>query len=63
MTRQTDPAVPRPQQGRLVASLGFAVLGLGGAAFYAVQALSRDDCTTVTTRMSDGSQVTTKTCS
>jgi len=61
MTQHIDTAGSR-QNGWLIAASAAAVLMLGGATFYAVQTLSRDDCTTVTTTMPDGSQVTTKTC-
>ncbi len=47
----------------LIAASSAASLMLGAAMFYAVQKLSSDDCTTVTTATAIGSQVTTKTCS
>ena len=62
MTQPIDTVRSR-QHGWLIAASAAAALVLGGVTFYAVQALNRDDCTTVTTTVPDGSQVTTKTCS
>ncbi len=59
----TQPIGTRRQYGVLVAVVSAAALVLGAATFYAVQRLSKDDCTAVTSIMPDGSQVTTKTCS
>jgi hypothetical protein len=62
MTHPIDKGRPR-QNGWMIAASWAASLMLGAATFYAVQKLSRDDCTTVTTTTATGSQVTTKTCS
>lgn len=59
----TPPIGTRRQYGVLAAVVSAAALVLGAATFYAVQRLSKDDCTAVTSVMPDGSQVTTKTCS
>ena len=63
MTQPIDRAGSRRQYGVLVAVITAAALMLGAATFYAVQKLSKDDCTTITNTMPDGSQVTTTTCS
>lgn len=61
MTHPIDKGRPR-QNGWMIAALWAASLMVGAATFYAVQTLSSDDCTTVTTTTPTGSQ-TTKTCS
>ena len=63
MTRQTDRAASPRQYAVLVAVVSAAALALGAVTFYAVQKLSKDDCTAVTNTMPDGSRVTTTTCS
>lgn len=63
MTQQIDRAGFRRRYGVLIAVTSAAALMLGAATFYAVQRLSKDDCTAVTNTMPDGSQVTTTTCS
>jgi len=47
----------------LIAVSAAAALMLGAASFYAVQTLSRDDCTTTTSTMPDDSEITIRTCS
>lgn len=63
MTQRAVKAGTGPRYGRLVAVSAVAALVLGTATFYAVRTLSRDDCTTVTNTMPDGSQIAIKTCS
>lgn len=40
-----------------------STLAVGAAGYWATQALRRDDCTTETSRMPDGSQIEITTCS
>lgn len=47
----------------LIAVSAVAALTLGAATLYAVRTLSRDDCTTTTSPMPDGSEITIETCS
>ena len=63
MTQQIDRVPSRRQHVVLAAVTLAAALLLGAATFYAVQKLSKDDCTAVTNTMPDGSRVTTTTCS
>jgi hypothetical protein len=63
MTRQIDRAASPRQYAVFAAVVSAAALALGAATFHAVQKLSKDDCTAVTTTMPDGSQVTTTSCS
>ena len=63
MTQQIDRAPSRRQHVVLAAVTVAAALMLGAVTFYVVQNLSKDDCTTVTNTMPDGSRVMTKTCS
>ena len=59
----TQPIGTPRQYAVLIAVVSAAALVLGAATFYAVQRLSKDDCTAVTSILPDGSQVTTTTCS
>lgn len=63
MTQQTDRIGSRRQYGWLAVGSSAAALMLGAVTYYAVQTLSRDDCTAVTNTMPDGSQITITTCS
>lgn len=62
MTPTDKPGARRPS-AVLIAVSAAAALMLGAATFYAVQKLSRDDCTTTTSTMPDGSEITIRTCS
>jgi ferric-dicitrate binding protein FerR (iron transport regulator) len=59
----TDRPGARRRSAALIAVSAAAAMMLGAATFYAVQKLSRDDCTTMTSSMPDGSEITIRTCS
>ena len=62
MTPAAKPGARR-QSAVLIAVCAGAALTLGAVTFYVVQMLSHDDCTTTTSTMPDGSEITIKTCS
>lgn len=63
MTDQIDTIGARRPSGWLVVSIYAASLMLGAATFFVINRLSSDDCTTVTTKLADGSQIMRQTCS
>ncbi len=63
MTARIETTEPGRPSVSFMVCVYAAALVLGGTTWFAVHMMSTDDCTTVTTTHSDGSQITTQTCS